>query len=283
MLRKISGGGTNAEVTKNKSYVRTDIYDTEYVESSDKIFNFTIDDTIDCFADISDGAYDSIFENYFFEYLRNVHNKYGITVTCYVFYESGDFNLSMCTDKYREEFERNADWLRFGFHSLNGETSYENKYIIDDYEKTISELSRIVGNNAIDNVIRLQSFKGGKRQVQALQRSNIESVKALLTSDDNRISYCLDDEENSYIYSHDRYQNEDMCYISTDLRLEYINDICNKINEFRTSSWCNQLDYLVVFTHEKRLDASNKDKLEKICEYAMDNGYDFVFLEDVLP
>ena len=56
-----------------------------------------------------------------------LHNKYGIVITFYVYYEDieSSFNLSKCTDKFKNEFSKNSDWMRFGFHTLNSETNYK--------------------------------------------------------------------------------------------------------------------------------------------------------------
>ena len=52
--------------------------------------------------------------------MKSLHEKTDGVITLYVFYEDGDFNLSNMSNKYYEEFNENSNWLRFGFHSLNG-------------------------------------------------------------------------------------------------------------------------------------------------------------------
>lgn len=49
------------------------------------------------------------FENETFKLLRKMHEKYGTVFSCYTYYENdtSDFNLSMCTDKYKDEFIKN--------------------------------------------------------------------------------------------------------------------------------------------------------------------------------
>lgn len=57
------------------------------------------------------------------------------------------FDIANCTDKYKNEFEEISNWLRFGFHALNSKADYE-KYesasIVNDYNKVLENLERIV-------------------------------------------------------------------------------------------------------------------------------------------
>lgn len=138
----------------NKSYARTDSYVVE--ENTGKnIFSLSFDDTILLFEDIKENNYDSIFQNTTLKWYKELHDKYGVVISCYCYYENNNFNLSQFPDKYKDEFKNNSDWLRFGFHTINGETDYQTGDIVGDYVKTVQELERIVGEDSIDNVIRL--------------------------------------------------------------------------------------------------------------------------------
>lgn len=265
----------------NKSYTRTDSYVLEN-NTGNNIFNLTFDDTIDLFEDLTNSNYKSIFENSTLSWAKTLHDKHGVVVTFYTMFESNDFNLSQCPSKYKNEFISNSNWLKFGFHTLNGNTSYETGDISVDYLKTINELTRICGSDSIDNVVRLQSFQGSKEGVLKLLSLDEEPIIGLLTADDSRQSYYLDDDENKYIYCHDRMKIDDCYFISTDMRMEYVDNIDKKIKELSSDSWNNQTGDLVIFTHEWALNLETKEKVEKICQYALDNEYRFLFFEDVL-
>ncbi len=246
----------------NKSYTRTDSYVLEN-NTGNNIFNLTFDDTIDLFEDLTNSNYKSIFENSTLSWAKTLHDKYGVVVTFYTMFESNDFNLSQCPSKYKNEFISNSNWLKFGFHTLNGNTSYETGDISVDYLKTINELTRICGSDSIDNVVRLQSFQGSKEGVLKLLSLDEEPIIGLLTADDSRQSYYLDDDENKYIYCHDRMKIDDCYFISTDMRMEYVDNIDKKIKELSSDSWNNQTGDLVIFTHEWALNLETKEKVEK--------------------
>lgn len=283
----IFGGGTkdvDFSVAGNKSYIRSDNY-KEGVSTGKNIFNLSFDDTILIFEDISSKNYDSIFENATLAWYKDLHSKYGVTVSCFVYYEDGDFNLSDVTERYRDEFEKNSNWLRFGFHTVDKDTNYQTRNnLVSDYEKTVQQLKRIVGSNAIDNVIRLQNFQGTYAEISQLAKLEDEPIKGLLTADDMRQSYYLSSKANSYIYAHDELYDEDtgLYFFSTDFRTEYVDNMGTKLKELQKDCWNNQTGDLVVFSHEWDLSMENKAKIEKICKYACDKGYRFEFFEDIL-
>ena len=107
----------------NKSLPRTDWYVDEE-SNTDAIFHLSFDDVITVFEDLNKEQYSSIFDNAELAWMKQLHDKYGVVISCYVFFEDNEFSLAECTGRYRDEFQSNSDWLRFGFHSRNGTTVY---------------------------------------------------------------------------------------------------------------------------------------------------------------
>ena len=83
-------------------------------------YRFTVDDCIRCFEDLNAHDYASIFENPYLALWKRAHDLYGSRVHINAFERSvdGAFDLSMMTDRYRDEFIRNSDWLSITFHSV---------------------------------------------------------------------------------------------------------------------------------------------------------------------
>lgn len=267
--------------SSNKSLERNIEYESD-ISTGSNVFHLSFDDVIACLEDISINEYKSIFDNSFFAWLKSLHNQYGCVISLYVYYENDDFSLTQCTDNYLDEFRENGDWLRFGFHARNGAMSYNENAIYYDYIKTICELERIVGSEQIDNVIRIHGFEGKKEEIADLVKADQQPIIGLLTADDNRLSYYLDERRNSFIYCHDELEDEELGlkFASTDMRIEYISSIEDKIEELQTDSWNNQLGDLVIFSHEWAINTKTKYKIEKLCDYARNNGYNMLFFED---
>lgn len=138
-----------------------------------------------------------------------------------------------------------------------------------------------MGKQAIDNVIRLHGYQASVEDINNLCNCEEEPIVGFLTADDNRSSYGLNTEDNRYIYSHDELIINDVIYISTDFRMEYILDTRGKIEELNTGVWNNQLHDLVIFTHERMLDSGLiKKRIAAFCNYAKYNGYQMSYFED---
>lgn len=92
-----------------------------------KKFRISVDDCIEFLRDLNAREYKSVFDNEFLGFIKDVHDKTGAAFCLNLFYENyasrgfkpnkPAFCLKDMTDRYRAELERNADWLKFSFHS----------------------------------------------------------------------------------------------------------------------------------------------------------------------
>lgn len=92
-----------------------------------KKFRISVDDCIEFLRDLNAHDYKSVFNNEFLRFIKDVHDKTGAAFCLNLFYENyasrgfkpnkPAFCLKDMTDRYRAELERNADWLKFSFHS----------------------------------------------------------------------------------------------------------------------------------------------------------------------
>lgn len=89
--------------------------------SAQQRVHFSVDDVSLALRQLTErkDRYDSAFAHPFFAYLRNLHEKYGVSVTLYCFYELNGFSLAQCTDQFADDFRANTDWLRFGWHAFD--------------------------------------------------------------------------------------------------------------------------------------------------------------------
>ena len=97
----------------------------------DRSFRISSDDNIRFLSELSSGDYASIFDHPYLAVYKKAHDLYGASVHLNLFYAfddkarscfSGDhgyFDLSMMTDRYKEEFRKNSDWLKLSFHSYS--------------------------------------------------------------------------------------------------------------------------------------------------------------------
>lgn len=246
-------------------------------DGSFPILHFSIDDVIEIFEDLTKHAdtYDSIFDNGTLCYLKDLHDKYGMKVTLYCFYDFSGFNLSECTDKFADEFLENGDWLKFGFHAHNAESYMDTDVdrMRTDYMLVAKELHRITGfeEEDLSKSLRLDRFAGTKEQLTMLKQEF--GVKTFLTADDeNRQSYCMDNYEQNLLYEQDYFMDGEIFFTPTDIRMETLENIDDL--EYILSSHKDE-KYLVIFTHEHKLNSKIKRMIYQVGEYGITNQYTF--------
>ena len=218
----------------------------------DMDIHFSVDDVFGAFLWLEKTNAESIYDSFVFSALKALHERYGISIDAYCIYKIGDRSLADVSDKWKDEFLQNEDWLRFGFHALTDDSNYtemspeeiERHYRIMEYD-----IKRITGCENLSEIIRLHYFSGNKATSQKLRALGI---RALLTADDDRISYGLAEDEVSQLSEKGVYYDPeiDMTYYRTAFRIEKMDgDYCKSMYE--------RFEKLCFFTHEPLLNDHN--------------------------
>lgn len=151
-------------------------------------FRFSSDDNILFLCDINEhkDEYTSIFDNPYLAIYKKAHDLYGAKVHLNLFYEFDDtarknfstsrpyFNLSMMTDKFKDEFTANADWLKLAFHSNSEfpDSPYDNavpEKIVEDCIRVHREIIRFAGKDSISNSTTTHWGSGNIECMRALR------------------------------------------------------------------------------------------------------------------
>ena len=141
-----------------------------YLKNATGKFRFSSDDNILFLWDINEhkDEYKSIFDNPYLAIYKKAHDLYGAKVHLNLFYEFDDtarknfssnrpyFNLSMMTDKFKDEFAANSDWLKLAFHSNSEfpDAPYDSasaEKIVEDCIRVHREIIRFAGKDSISN------------------------------------------------------------------------------------------------------------------------------------
>lgn len=111
-----------------------------------KYFAYFCDDTIRCLEYLNRDHPASVFDNPFFAIHKRLHDKYGFKVQFNLFFQNvtGTFNLGMMTADYKEEFEANSDWLKFGFHARQEFPDFP--HLNSTYEQTSTDFEDVSNN-----------------------------------------------------------------------------------------------------------------------------------------
>ena len=282
---------------------------------SDKMIHFSFDDTISSLRDLTEKSdtYSSVFQQPFFKVLKELHETYGAVFSCYCFYQIlnssdssiVDFSLEDVTDAYAEEFTANADWLKFGYHSLNGSMNYgsatDSEEVKTAYNNFITQIVRITGSvKCIDLVVRLQNFAGSKVACQAMRDcacgiigflagDYAEAGKTLPVSfADYYVSgYYLATPAKTFLAHHGRYfdAEEQLYFYPSCLRLDNITsaNVPTYMNYFNTIDSYGRSSNLIMYCHENQMfkngscNADYKKRMAAVCDWGVANDYIFGF------
>ena len=142
--------------------------DVYYLKKGYKKYRFSFDDVIWSLQEINENkdVYTSIFEQPFFKLIKTMHDKWGTKFHANIYYETprhGGFNLSQMTDKFKEEWIANSDWLKLCFHANADKpnrpyahVSYEQMYF--ECERVIKEIYRFAGKETHTNGVMTLHF-----------------------------------------------------------------------------------------------------------------------------
>jgi hypothetical protein len=257
-----------------------------------KSASFSFDDVHWVLRDLTVNAniYSSAFDNPFLARLKNLHDKYGMKFSLFVFHsykesEISTWYLSDTTSVFSHEFAVNADWLRWGVHDIGS------------YASCIESLLKIVGSpTAIDLFPRADGF-AGNLETCLYARDSQCGIIGLLAPDDTRDAYYFDAKTSGIIYNRGKYfdSSNQLYFIRSLERLEY-QDPSVTLDMLLTASGYNLANNAVLFTHEYELynptqagispydeNGINEAIYNKIvicADWVRNNGYVWIYLMD---
>lgn len=204
-------------------------------------YRVSSDDNILFLQDITEkkDIYRSIFENPYLAVYKKAHELYGAKVHLNLFYESNDdtmryfnikrpyFNLSMMTDKFRDEFRANSDWLKLSFHAY---AEFPNKpyqlasgkKIAEDCIKVCREIVRFAGEDSISDALTVHWGEANRECVRALRALGIRALTGYFEKNPDGtplVAYYTDGELTDHIGERDFFVDtaEDMVFGRIDL------------------------------------------------------------------
>jgi len=130
-------------------------------------YRFSVDDNIECLKDLAhhQDHYRSIFDSEYFGFWRQMHETYQAKVQFNIFFETEGFNLSQMPDKYKAEWEDNADWIRLTFHARRNwpapEPGLTYAEIERDFLLVTDQITRFAGHELLSSFTTLHHLLHG--------------------------------------------------------------------------------------------------------------------------
>jgi hypothetical protein len=260
-------------------------------------YRLSLDDNIWFLKDIYTNAdrYKSIFENPYLGFLKQVHDTYSTKIHLNLFYQTEGFNLSQMTDKFKNEWKSNAEWLSLSFHGLEEfpDRPYTNagyNQVKKDCEMVMQQIRRFAGEEVIGPVTTLHWGEANVEGCRALRDCRYKALVGDFNVNDPKTacSYYLNDEQMRHVWNRFIWRDNKEGIIFTRFSL-----VINKVKLEQLVPDFNNLKkkfkprYIELLIHEQYFYpdyfAYQPDFREKVMtsvKWAVDNGYKTGFLKE---
>ena len=224
----------------------------------------SIDDVKGIFKALIKEEPDSIFDTRTLGFLRYLHENYDVCFDLFCTFMHEGYSLVEVPDKYKYEFAKNVEWLRFGFHCYDESDDYSlvnEERFRSCFNEFAEEIKRVTGQSVCPPMLRIHGFSASIDICKVLKESGVD---ILLASDDNRCDYYLSDEENRRIHTDLQYYDGrlGMKFYRSCTRLENTDNIDLEVEKYRRLN----VDIIPIFTHEWIMDDPIvRERMETVC------------------
>lgn len=280
-----------------------------WLKKAAKKYALSVDDNIWFLCDITKNkdVYTSIFDNPYLAVYKKAHDLYGAKVRINIFNEIdgpyldrfGEFDLSMMTDKFKDEWKANSDWLHLAFHAKSEHpdrpyltTTYER--LQKDYRTVINEIKRFAGEEVIERCTTFHWGASNRAGVRAARSEGIGLLMSYMQHDgkgNTLVSYYMTPEEidNANIYGFWKDHSEDIIFGKIDAVLN-TQDCDGNIAKLEESLVkYPKKGYIEVMIHEQYFYPfysayipNYEQRILTACEWCVNHGYEGSFSSDVV-
>ena len=242
----------------------------------------------------------SIFEIPFFGLFRDLHAEYGTKIHMNLYYtdETGKFNLTQVPDKFRDEFMKNSEWLKFTFHARANDPNHIYQHapyseVLHDYHRVTNEILRFAGPEVNTNVNGLHFAETTLEGARALRSVGIRCLVGYYITEKGcpSIAYYLNREQNAHCFDRDFWVDnaEDIIFSKDKMVIDQfgLNEIEPRLDYLKNER-PHEAGTMNFVTHEQyfypRYRYYQEDYRQKIFTavgWAVKNGYEPCFLDEV--
>lgn len=263
----------------------------DYFATEAAAIHISFDDVVTCIANLSTNSYSSLYNEPFFGWMKELHNKYGAKFSLYIYDLT---KLAAVPSTYKDEFFEARHWLKFGLHARSAGYNYASgtySQAQSDWNTLVEEVARITGSHqSLDRIPRLHNFAGNLESVMGMKDARSGAL-GFLGADDSRISYHLTESQNQILLDQSFYMDveNNLAIFRTNYRGERLasaDGIYEKMEEFlNNKTYSNCFSPFVWFTHEPYIYKNSNlteycRNVEDVCRFAHDHNLIFVYPQD---
>jgi hypothetical protein len=254
-------------------------------------FRFSVDDNIWFLKDLTNKkySYKSIFDNEYLGFYKSLHDKFNIKIQLNIFYSTEGFDLSQMTDKYKEEWKANSDWLKLSFHAYSEfpDKPYLNsgrEELKRDCEMIHKEIIRFAGAESLDLYTTVHWAVATKEGCLGLKDCGIKGLVGLF--DHSGLSYHLSSEVADYLHKHTYYVDKEtgLIFFNNEMVINSLG--INEIQPILSKKIGKE--FIEIMIHEQYFykdymgyQPDFKEKVISAVSFLTDNGYKSVFLDEI--
>ena len=157
---------------------------------------FTVDDNIRFLKELTQQQPEDMFSHPYLAMYRRLHEQFGVKVQLNLFFEMPGFDLTQMTDRYRNQWQENAHWLKLTFHSrLENVRPYE----FSGYDEVFShcqavqeQILRFAGPASLGKTTTIHYCRNTVDGLRALKDQGVQGLLGLYGTDETpRVSYSV--------------------------------------------------------------------------------------------
>ena len=265
--------------------------------------HISFDDVEQCFKNLKNNTYSSLYDEPFFGWLKGLHDTYGAKFSLYVYANS----IKDVPNTYAAEFATASDWLKIGLHA----DSSSNYYASSTYEQGkaawnnfVTNVKRITGGtDNIDRVPRLHMFAGTEAALKGMRDAECGAL-GFISADDSRVSYYFNQQITDYLYNNDHITDHKngLVFLATDLRGDWFAGGNASGNPYKApekstvyetlayrysaAEYADSMQSIIFFAHEWKVYTGSslntyKAWFEDACKFASDQQIAFNYPQNV--
>ena len=255
-----------------------------------KTFCFTIDDNIRFLRELTLEHADSLFAHPYTRLLKELYDTYGVKVQLNLFYQEKDFTLMQVTDRFRREWQENADWLKLSFHSREETVRpYQNadyQTVYDDCAAVQREIKRFAGERALAKTTTIHYCETTRAGVVALKENGVQGLLGLYgTREAPRVSYGCSEKAGDALRKGEivRYDGVAFMGIHTVLNCFSVEEILARLAEGQERETLSVMIHEQYFYPDYHLYQKDfKEKLETTFDFLRKHGFESKFFEEMI-
>ena len=272
---------------------------------SEPRYRFSIDDNSFFLRDIAHNDYRSLFDCFYLRTLRDLHKQYGTKFSLNIYYAAADndnfptdadFRISQFPDRYKSEWQDNADWLKLAFHAYANKPDWpyqdaEPKKLMADLDLVASEIHRFAGEETYAPPTIIHWGMTRHEAFTPLFNRGVRVLSGYFRQHDGRwdVNYNWDDARSEYLSCHNAWKD-----FQSGIVFSRVSIVCNSVPVDRVAATLeplaqdpNTAEIMDLLTHEQyfwpfysRYIPDHPQRLDTVLRWVSERGYKPVFFHE---